>query len=264
MPAREPLVDLPLDRFVDDNPRAPPQKRPLSPGSTIISPAKRRMLAQGGLAFPSARVRSPLVDFGAQTSVPSSLRSEGVARKLDFGMPTPSASRASPAPASSGGENVAAEPTRTRTSPRLAARIPSGSTRRSRPPSSKGSTAPLSREPTPSNSPLLVPRELPTPHRASSPSHPGFDIPFDTHVEVSRQRASVKPPSSRGSSREPDGENKENLRPTRKARKSGEGSGKPASKSGKASAKDDGPGAALRRSPRLVTPNAGVPMDIDL
>ncbi|KZV64090.1 hypothetical protein PENSPDRAFT_189084 [Peniophora sp. CONT] len=264
---REPLVELPLDRYIGDAVEArTAQKRPLSPGSTIISPAKRRMLAQGGLAFPSSRVRSPLVDFGAQTSIPtsSSLRVEGVARKLDFGASIPSASRASPAPG--GEENMAAEPTRTtRTSPRLAARTtPASSRRAARAPNSKGSAPPLSREATPS--PMLVSRDLPTPHNPSSPSHPGFDIPFDTHVEISRSRASVKPPSSRGSSREPDGENKENLRPTRKGRKGSEG--KPMSK-GKTQTKSKnedagvGSGNALRRSPRHAVPHGDVPMDID-
>ncbi|KAI0033332.1 hypothetical protein K488DRAFT_85014 [Vararia minispora EC-137] len=265
--ARDPLVELPLERFLSSSTgpdaarssssKRSAQKRPLSPGlaNTLISPAKRRMLAQVGLVSP-LRTRSPLSDFAAHSHAPDTAPSRLFPTNDGKREPTP--------PAFLGEENVASgrenvgsaetTPRATRTSPRLAARrasISSSATRRTpRANSVKATSPPLSREGSPL--PIVISRpRAPTPNRDSE-HYPGFDIHYDNHIVLERVRSPEAPsqPISRGEA------DKENLRPKRGRKTTGTGAEKDKKTIGGAAT------ATPRRSPRLsdAQPSSDVAM----
>jgi hypothetical protein len=96
---RQPLTDLPLDRFLPSKPNStisplkPSSKRTLSPTTpSLYSPTKRRILTQEGVFSPEKSLKAPIATR-ARASISTSRMGDVLrgpsspARKLDFGTP---------------------------------------------------------------------------------------------------------------------------------------------------------------------------------
>ncbi|KAI5119510.1 hypothetical protein M0805_002446 [Coniferiporia weirii] len=215
-----PLQELPLACFLplDTNARPTPaspfkssSKRSRSP-SSLLSPTKRRILREEGY-FGTASSESKRGTSKSRAAVGQPcgevLRS---GRRLDFG------SLSNPSGSSIHELDDSANPFHTprASSQRLVSpsELPSPSLKSAA--SHRSHTLVGSDRAGTTATPIMIPRELPQRSNRQCCHYPGFDIHFDTHVELpcASARIAVDP----GSNQDKDG-SKENLPPRKKAKK---------------------------------------------
>ena len=218
MVSRTPLRVLPLDRFLhSDNSQQASRpnhlkhstKRPRSP-SAMLSPAKRRILREEGFLPPPPFQLKRSVEYERPSMGTAYFRS----RNEDLGSPMHIDSDSSRCVEGSPLTDAVAYRTRSKTSP------PKGTgptkTRSTTSKSSSNRPPPSATPPTRSAPPLMIPREMPARPDPQSVHYPGFDIHYDTHIELPSTSSRYIP--------EPDLERdkegrKENLPPRRISKK---------------------------------------------
>ncbi|KAJ7284039.1 hypothetical protein C8J57DRAFT_1294194 [Mycena rebaudengoi] len=210
-----PLQELPLDLFLPPNPNLPerPNKRVHSPGGpSLFSPTKRRILAEEGL-ISSEDSPKRLVRVRA-LPIYRDVGGDSPAKKLDFGLPKNSPARARVPPSASN------SPSTRLTRPRFSSTLPD----------TLAPTSPLSRDaqemndyfsplPHPTPPPLAsvaTPRELPSPVDPQSIHYPGFAVFLDQFIVTNP----VTDHDAETLALLQKDEQKENLAPRRKPRKS--------------------------------------------
>ncbi|KAL5507949.1 hypothetical protein ACEPAH_5567 [Sanghuangporus vaninii] len=219
MVSRTPLRALPLDCFSHSdnspvprpNPLKSSTKRSRSP-SAMLSPAKRRILREEGyLASPSFQMKS--IDYERALMGSAYCRS----RWDDPGSPMLVDSDSNRGGEGSPLLDAVANRTRSKTSP---PKIVS-------PSKTQAATSRLSSNRTPASidrarshvrgaPPLMVPRELPPCPDPQSVHYPGFDIHYDTHIELPSTSSRFIPDPDLDRDKEG---RKENLAPRRIAKK---------------------------------------------
>ncbi|KAH9939985.1 hypothetical protein B0H21DRAFT_755405 [Amylocystis lapponica] len=233
---RPPLTELPLERFLPpasnaDSSYSPsrPNKRPHSPGgSSLYSPAKRRILDEEGVFSPerkspmsSASGRFAPLYFNALLQGPGS-----PVRKLEFGAAKPTVS-ATPVPAVAGtprmtrSATVAAQKVQTTKlapSPELSSKK-GGSRSKATPLSVTHPAGPELKDPLrtrTSGAPVLtIPREVIPPDRQST-HYPGFDVFQEPYIIIPSTPFTTASESDAGSFTEDEDVDKENVRPPRR------------------------------------------------
>ncbi|KAF9057992.1 hypothetical protein BJ165DRAFT_1521321 [Panaeolus papilionaceus] len=217
MNSREPLMELPLDRFLPSDPSllksTRNKKRPLSPGTpTLFSPAKRRILSEEGFFSPEKSIKTPLFVSSQPLGSPARFADVLVgpsspARVLDFGRrnaPQPDPIKSSSKTSPSVSRSLAP-------SPELKV------------PSSRGTVEYKSEhfvaeyQHPPKTTYVLIPRKLPPALEPSSIHYPGFTVHQDPYI-AGYSVVSEGEDSAMDEDFDED-QDKENMRPRRPTRK---------------------------------------------
>lgn len=214
-----PLRELPLEHFSQESVPVRSNKRPLSPGApNLFSPAKRRILNQEGIFSPEKSVKSPFSDSGSGRFAPMHFQDllsgpNSPARKLDFGSPSSAPAAAAALPSSQLFAGFFADPIDTNYTLADSTLHPSPEF-----PAIGDSISEYFDSPAESSS---APHKLPFPSQRNL-HYPGFDVWRASCIEI---MPAVIPPAPATKSK--DTEDKENLAPRMKPRKSVTSSGEP-------------------------------------
>lgn len=231
-----PLRELPLEQFLPSSSNLSQHgpfksnKRPHSPGPTLFSPVKRRILNEEGIFSPDKTIKSPVRGMGASTALFADFLHASPAKRLKFDGPSKQMRDGKPPMASTvAGE---ATPKHTAASSRSLAASPELAS------ASKGSSVAqascrnddiqqeiddyfssphhLPSVPATSGAPTMIPHELLPLPGPKSIHYPGFSVYIDTHIPL------PSPPSDADSSPPVETDKagyKENLPPRRKSKR---------------------------------------------